>query len=61
MKRILIIEDNTGQQKVYQHWFSEHDYDEVGRCELDFCDNISDAFLLLKQNHRVQNLPFSII
>jgi CheY-like chemotaxis protein len=35
VKRILIIEDNKSQQKVYQYWFSDY------LC--DFCDSISDA------------------
>ena len=35
MKRILVIEDNQSQQKVYQHWFVDN--------LLDFCDSVSDA------------------
>ena len=35
MRRILTIEDNHRQQKVYKYWFAED--------ELDFCDSISDA------------------
>jgi DNA-binding response OmpR family regulator len=40
VKRILIIEDLKGQQIVYKYWFSNH--------SLDFCDNISDASLLVQ-------------
>ena len=40
MKRILIIEDSKGQQKVYKYWFSDH--------SLDFCDKISDALRLVQ-------------
>ena len=40
MKRILIIEDNTGQQEVYKYWFSDH--------SLDFCEKISDALRLVQ-------------
>jgi len=42
VKRILIIEDDKSQKMVYQYWFSENYL-------LDLCDNISDAFLLLKK------------
>lgn len=42
MKRILIIEDSKGQQKVYKYWFSDH--------SLDFCEKISDALRLVQVN-----------
>jgi len=40
MKKILVIEDNHGQQEVYKYWFSDH--------SLDFCEKISDAWRLLE-------------
>ena len=40
MKRILIIEDSKGQQKVYKYWFSDH--------SLDFCEKNSDALRLVR-------------
>jgi DNA-binding NtrC family response regulator len=40
VKKILVIEDNHGQQEVYKYWFSNH--------SLDFCEKISDAWRLLE-------------
>jgi DNA-binding response OmpR family regulator len=40
VKKILVIEDNHGQQEVYKYWFSDH--------SLDFCEKISDAWRLLE-------------
>ena len=62
MKRILIIEDDKSQQLVYQYWFSDHSLVEKAMAlkpaeacprpttRLDLCDNLSDAFKLVKQN-----------
>jgi response regulator of citrate/malate metabolism len=50
MKKILVIEDNHGQQEVYKYWFSNHSLVEraVALPHLDFCEKISDAWRLLE-------------
>jgi len=39
--RILIVEDNKGQQMVYQHWFEGE--------TLDLCDSVDGARELIKK------------
>jgi len=50
VKKILVIEDNHGQQEVYKYWFSNHSLVEraVALPHLDFCEKISDAWRLLE-------------
>jgi len=50
VKKILVIEDNHGQQEVYKYWFSDHLLVEraVALPHLDFCEKISDAWRLLE-------------